>query len=149
MPNWNAYKVFANGKRAKSPYTTFEADEPAYFTESILPSLAKKLQKAKWLIVNVEEAQERHEEAIDEEANLYLKNRSMILGKIASIKFPELGKKKMEACLMMSEHTGWKWAWCLAEAASHKYIGELSDRFENDKLADAWVKEQIECMAST
>ena len=47
MSNWNAYKVFANGKRAKSPYTTFEADEPAYFTESILPSLESKVANCK------------------------------------------------------------------------------------------------------
>jgi hypothetical protein len=49
MPSWNAYKVFANGKRAKSPYTTFEADESAHFFDNILPSLATKLQKSKWL----------------------------------------------------------------------------------------------------
>ena len=50
MPNWNAYKVFASGKRAKSPYTTFEAEESQHFFDSILPTLAAKLQKAKWIV---------------------------------------------------------------------------------------------------
>jgi len=45
MPNWNVYKVFANGKRAKSPYTTFDADDGQHFFETILPTLNEKLQK--------------------------------------------------------------------------------------------------------
>ena len=46
MPSWNAYKVFANGKRAKSPYTTFDADDSQHFFEVILPTLSDKLQNA-------------------------------------------------------------------------------------------------------
>ncbi len=43
MPNWNAYKVFANGKRAKSPYTTFESDESKKKKKKILPTATKAL----------------------------------------------------------------------------------------------------------
>ena len=58
MPSWNAYKVFASGKRAKMPYTTFEAEEAQHFFDNILPSLGAKLKKSKWLVWNSEEPQE-------------------------------------------------------------------------------------------
>ena len=31
MPSWNAYKVFASGKRAKMPYTTFDSEDSKHF----------------------------------------------------------------------------------------------------------------------
>ena len=67
MPNWNAYKVFANGKRAKSPFTTFEAEESQHFFESILPTLTPKLQKSKWLVIDSALPQERQAEVRDEQ----------------------------------------------------------------------------------
>ena len=51
MPNWNVYKVFASGKRAKSPYTTFEAEQSQHFFENILPTLGAKLKKSNWIIL--------------------------------------------------------------------------------------------------
>ena len=149
MPNWNAYKVFANGKRAKSPHTTFEADESAHFFDNILPSLAMKLQKSKWLVLNTEEPQERQAEVIDEAKVKFEKDKIRLLGTVAARKFPKFAKNKVEACLSMCPETGWKWAWCVVECASHKHLGELSERFDTRKEADSWVREQIESMAST
>lgn len=149
MNNWNVYKVFANGKRAKSPFQTFEAEEAEHFFNSILPTLAKKLQKSKWLILCTEESQERPAEARDEEKEKFEKDKIRVLGALASRKFPDLSNKKAEVCLAMTNETGWKWAWCVVQCASHKYIGEISERFDNSALADQWIKEQIECLAST
>ena len=105
MPSWNAYKVFASGKRAKMPYTTFDSEDSKHFYESILPTLTPKLQKSNWLILNTEEPQERQ--------------------------------------------TGWKWAWCVVECASHRHLGELSERFDTRTKADSWIREQLECMVGT
>ena len=149
MPIWNVYKVFASGKRAKMPYTTFEAEETQHFFSNILPSLGAKLQKSKWLVLNTEESQDRPAEARDEEKEKFEKDKIRVLGTLAARKFPELSSKKAEVCLAMTNETGWKWAWCVVQCASHKYIAEISERFDNSALADQWIKEQIECMAST
>jgi hypothetical protein len=149
MPNWNAYKVFASGKRAKSPYTTFEAEESQHFFDSILPTLAAKLQKAKWIVIDSELPQERKAEAKDEEKEKFEKDKVRVLSKLAAKKFPEFADKKIEACLAMNEKTGWRWTWCVVECASHEYLGELSERFDYPSLADKWIEEQIKCMVRT
>jgi len=64
--NWNVYKVFKNGKRAKFPFQTFSADTKDHFFSSVLPKLDKKLQKAEWVVISVDEPQERPEEMRDE-----------------------------------------------------------------------------------
>ena len=84
MPSWNAYKVFASGKRAKMPYTTFDSEDSKHFYESILPTLAPKLQKANWLILNTEEPQERQAEAIDEAKVKFEKDKIRFLGTLAA-----------------------------------------------------------------
>ena len=148
MPNWNAYKVFASGKRAKMPYTTFEAEESQYFFDNILPTLGPKLQKAKWVVINTDQPQERPAEQVDEAKEKFEKQKNRVLGILAARKFPQFSNAKVEVCLAMNENTGWKWAWSIVQCASHKYIGEISERFDNSALADQWIKEQIECMAS-
>ena len=148
MQNWNVYKVFASGKRAKSPYTSFEAEEPQYFFDNILPTLTQKLQKSKWIVLNTEQPQERQADVIDEEAERFKKNKTKVLSKLTAKKFPQFSNKKIEACLAMNKETNWKWAWCVVDCASHQYLGELSQRFDYSAQADDWIEEQIKCMAS-
>lgn len=143
MPNWNAYKVFANGKRAKSPYTTFESDESNHFFESILPTLEPKLQKCKWVILNTESPQERPAEQRDEVREKFEKDRIRFLSKLAGKNFPNYAKKNTEACLMMCSETDWKWAWCIAEGATLKFLGKLSDKFNTPKEANSWIQAMV------
>ena len=149
MPSWNAYKVFASGKRAKMPYTTFDSEDSKHFYESILPTLTPKLQKSNWLILNTEEPQERQAEAIDEAKVKFEKDKIRFLGTLAAKKYPKFANNKVEACLSMCPETGWKWAWCVVECASHRHLGELSERFNTRTEADSWIREKLECMAST
>ena len=124
MPSWNAYKVFASGKRAKMPYTTFDSEDSKHFYESILPTLTPKLQKSNWLILNTEEPQERQAEAIDEAKVKFQKDKIRFLGTLAAKKYPKFANKKVEACLSMCPETEWKWAWCVVECA---VIGTLAN----------------------
>ena len=78
MPNWNAYKVFASGKRAKMPYATFEAEEAQHFFDNILPSLTEKLKKSNWQVLNTEESQERPTEARDEKKKKFEKKKKKV-----------------------------------------------------------------------
>ena len=146
MTNWNVYKVFSNGKRAKAPFRIFEAESADHFFNEILPTLSKKLQSSEWTVIDSVEPQEREEEQIDKEAEAYAKARTSMLENLAAEKFPHLSKHKAEVCLMLSANTDWKWAWCITEAVTNRYLGELSNRFKSEVEAGAWAKEQIECM---
>jgi len=143
MPNWNAYKIFASGKRAKTPYTTFEADDKQHFFDSILPTLSEKLQKSKWTILNTEEPQERKAEVRDEAKERFVKDRTRVLSNLAAKKFPKYAEKKIEACLMMCSETEWKWTWCIAEASTLRYLGEVSEKFELRSDALEWMESQV------
>ena len=146
MNSWNAYKVFANGKRAKMPFMSFDADESEHFYNEILPTLEKKVQKNNWLILDVNDPQEREEEARDEEHEKFVKMRTRLLSKMAVRKYPGLAISNVQSCLLMSSDVGWKWAWCIVQGSSHKFIAEISERFDTASAAENWLKEQVECM---
>jgi|TARA_A100000172_G_scaffold80940_1_gene71998 hypothetical protein len=145
MQDWNVYKVFANGKRAKSPYTTFEATESGHFFESILPTFSAKLRKSKWVVLSVNDSQEREAEAVDEEKEKFDLDKQRVLSKIAAREFPHFADRRLEACLILSKSTEWKWAWCLVQRVTHVYFGHLSPQFDTAIQAEEWIKEQIEC----
>ena len=86
MNEWNVYKVFASGKRAKNPYTTFSAEEPNHFFENILPTLTAKLQKTSWVVIDLREPQERPAEGVSGEAELAIKRNQTVLKTRASEK---------------------------------------------------------------
>ena len=140
---WNVYKTFKNGKRAKLPAITFEAETEKFFFEDILPTLDIKLQKIKWEIIDTEISQDRTLNNIDEKKILKI-NQAKILIKLTAEKLPQLRKKNIVGCLMMNKQTNWKWAWCAAESASNKFMVALSPEFNRRKDADEWIKQKIE-----
>ncbi len=143
MNNWNVYKVFKNGKRAKFPFQTFSADTKDHFFSSVLPKLDKKLQKAEWVVISVDEPQERPEEMRDEKQDKFIQMRNSFLSKIATRDYPSVADKNVVTCLMMNEGTEWKWSWCVAEGATHNFIGCLSDKFNTREEAMNWIENQV------
>lgn len=146
MNEWNVYKVFANGKRAKSPHTTFSAKESSHFFENILPTLTAKQQKTSWVVIDSQASQERPVEKIDEEAELMVKKIQTVLKIRASEKYPDLMERKVIGALMMSKDTDWKWAWCLVQPATHNFIAMVSETFEKRKEATAWIPAEYQKM---
>ena len=77
--NWNVYKIFNNGKRAKAPFISFECAEnkvEAFFEKNIKIDLDEKLQLGQFTILRAdlsqhrkfeEEEQEREKEQKDKE----------------------------------------------------------------------------------
>lgn len=145
MNKWNVYKVFANGNRAKMPYTEFEADNPDYFYESILPTMSEKLQNCKWQVIDDRLPEEaiRDQPVITCETDLFARKRNKFLSALVANKFPDL-EGNYQSCLMFIPETNWKWCWCVAEASSLQYVGQLSERFDTAVEAEQWIKAQIE-----
>ncbi len=143
MPTWNAYKVFANGKRAKNPLMTFESDDSSHFYNSILLTLEPKMQKFDWIILNTESPQERKAEQKEEVNQKFEENKIKVLSKLAKNKFPKYMKKNTEGCLMLNENTDWKWAWCVAESATLNFLGKLSQNFNTSTEAEEWIRNMV------
>lgn len=143
MSNWNAYKIFKNGKRAKTPITTFEADKKEFFFSDVLPTLDKKFQNAEWVVIPEDAPQERPAEIRNEKEDIFAKKRNNLLSKLVAQKFPALSQSSSITCLMCNEDTEWKWAWCVAEGGTHRFIGCLSDKLETREEAVAWMESQI------
>jgi len=148
--NWNVYKVFKNGKRAKAPMTQFvcEGDDNealSFFNESVRENFSGKNRGLEYEILRADMPQERITEKNNLEEEKNLRNRSIVLGRLLR----EEGishKRRVAAALMMTKETEWKWQWCAAEAGTHKYIGGLSQKFNNHDEAVAWLETQISSM---
>jgi hypothetical protein len=142
MSEWNVYKVFSNGKRAKSPYMTFKSDSADHFDRAIFPSMAKKLQKYKWIVLNVDEPQGRAEAYLSDE-QIKLQKQAVVLNKIAAKRHPSVYNKNVSGCLLLSASTDWKWAWCVVDGATNNFVGLLSDKFDKASDAEKWMADQI------
>ena len=148
MNEWNVYKVFASGKRAKNPYTSFNAEEANHFFDKILPTLATKLQKSKWVVIDSQAAQDRPAEKADDQADLVIKRVQKVLKTNAAEKHPELVGQRIVGALMMNKETGWKWAWCLVQPATHNFIAMISEPFDQRQEAMEWIPTEYQKMVA-
>ena len=144
--NWNVYKLFSNGNRAKAPFVVLEGEdcESESFTAMVRKNLEEKFgAKAALTKYKIMRGDLPQEERVDDEEkkNLALRNR------VFSIKINALGlelqNKRTIGALVMSDDTNWKWQWCVARMASNQFIAGLSPTFKSTEGAHAWMNEEI------
>lgn len=148
--NWNVYKVFNNGKRAKAPLHTFQYDvEDAdkaedHFNEAIKKDLVSKygtkIYKSKFSFIRADLPQDRtvSDNSQQESHSLHMKVFRRHLNSLPDI------NSNTEGILMFSKDTDWMWSWCVAQAASLKFISAISPGFASYEAAQKWMKEEIE-----
>jgi len=146
--NWNVYKLFKSGKRAKAPIYTFtykgdQADATTQFDQFEIDHLieehGERIKKFDFKIVDAESAQERIE-VTDEQR--YVKARNQVLATIIQKKKIN-SKRSIGGGLIYSKKTNWKWQWAALEAATNNYIEGLSDMFESHGEAIRWMNDKI------
>ena len=148
--NWNVYKLFSNGNRAKAPFAVIEGKdcESESFTAMVRKNLEEKFgAKAALTKYKIMRADLPQEERVDEEEkkNLVLRNR-VLSTKIKALGL-DLQNKRTTGALVMSKETNWKWQWCVLRAASNQFIAALSDEFKSSQEATEWMKSEIELIA--
>ena len=147
--NWNVYKVFKNGKRAKSPITTFESEEEnasEVFELKVKAGFPAKLKKSKFVFIREDSEQARESEIIDTAIDLFMINKQKVLSTLLTTKNLDADRKpklSVSGALILCKDSGWKWQWAAIEAATSKYIVGLSETFGTSKEADEWMQEQI------
>ena len=140
--NWNVYKVFKNGNRAKAPITTFESEEHSaeeHFNNVIKKSFSGKFADANYQIVRADLPQQ--DNLISEEEK-FSKQKNRVLGILIRNKGGNLSKK-YGAGLVYSKESDWKWQWAILEPATNNYIEGLSPKFNSYEGAQVWITEKI------
>jgi len=147
--NWNVYKLFKSGKRAKAPIHTFlydgEYEEAISRFEQIeitnlIEKYGERIKKFDFKILNTEGAQERIE-VTDEQRFHLAKNR--VLATI--IKKKKINtKRNLSGGLIYSKDTNWNWQWAALETGTSRYIEGLSVIFDSYEEAIDWMKEKID-----
>ena len=148
--NWNVYKLFNNGNRAKAPFVVVEGDncESEDFIAMVQKNLEEKFGgKAALTKYKIMRADLPQEERVDDEErkNLALRNRVLAL-KITALGI-DLQKIKTTGALVLSPETNWKWQWCILRMASNQFIAALSPEFSSTEEAQEWMSDEIEKIA--
>jgi hypothetical protein len=148
--NWNVYKLFKNGKRAKAPIHSFhyEGDEEsaiAHFKSCEINALAvkngEKVLKSKYQVVSAEGCQDR--EVLNAGEQKFTTEKNRVLARILKEKNIET-KNSCVGALVYFKESGWMWQWAAIEGGSSAYIAGLSERFKSYNKAYDWMKEQID-----
>ena len=144
--NWNVYKLFSNGNRAKAPFAVVEGEDCE--SESFMSKVKKNLEekfgaKAALTKYKIKRADLPQEERADEEEkkNLVLRNR-VLSTKINALGL-DLQNKRTVGALVMSGDTSWKWQWCVLRMSSNQFIAALSPKFNSAEDAMGWMTEEI------
>ena len=150
--NWNVYKIFKNGKRAKAPMHQFEyrgdlTEALSFFNSTIKKNLVEKIgaktHDQTFVVVNADQSQARICEGNDEKEKLFLMKRNRVLIMEAR-KRKVAVKKGYRAGLVMTRETNWKWQWAILQAATSQFKGAISDQFNTYPEAMAWINRKID-----
>mgnify|MGYP003151890490 CR=1 FL=1 len=145
--DWNVYKVFKNGKRAKAPIMSFAYDNEdtveEYFKGEIKKNFNEKIRELTYILLRGDTNQERPAEQTDKLKEDVLKKQTLVLARLvkdASI----TTKYKVVGGLIFARATNWKWQWCALEGGTNNFIAGLSPRFDNPSEAHAWMSDQTQ-----
>ena len=144
--NWNVYKLFSNGNRAKAPFAVVEGEDCE--SENFMAKVRKNLEEkfgakaalTKYKIMRADLPQEERAD-VEKEKNLVLRNRVLSI-KIAGLGL-DLQNKRTTGAMVMSEDTNWKWQWCVLRMASNQFIAALSPEFNSTEEAQEWMNNEV------
>jgi len=144
--NWNVYKLFNNGNRAKAPFVVVEGEDCesedfcAVVRKNLEEKFGAKAALTKYKIMRADLPQEERAD-VEKEKNLVLRNRVLAL-KINALGL-DLQKIKTTGALVMSPNTNWKWQWCVLRMASNQFIAALSPEFNSVEDSQEWMSAEI------
>jgi hypothetical protein len=145
--NWNVYKVFKNGKRAKAPLATFEYDDESsvseHFEAEVKKNFSEKIRDWNFTLLPENISQERPEEKADKQEEDVFKKQGLILSRFVK-KNRVKSKYKVVGGLIFAKATDWKWQWCALEGGTNNFIAGLSPRFNNPTEAQQWMNKQVQ-----
>ena len=146
--NWNVYKLFKNGKRAKAPFHVFEYGDPAsvgeYYEKEIKENFTKKLRKTKIMIVRGDLPQGRQSEDDLELERKKQKRKNRVFAKyLKNVDVKPFKNCSVVGGLIFCKETNWQWQWAALESGTSRYLAGLSPTFTTSSGADEWMRQEI------
>ena len=147
--NWNIYKVFKNGKRAKAPFCIIkgkdtEEVEKSFFETQEFERITKN-NKHSWTFVRSDLSQEREEEKEDLLQKTYISKRNRIFAKYLKHKDEE-HISNIIGGLILCEQSEWKWQWAFMEMGTSRYLSGFSPLFKSYEDANSWMQKEIDSL---
>jgi len=145
--NWNVYKLFKNGRRAKAPFHVFEYGDPEtvneYYNENVRKKFSKKYRDSHVLILrgDLPQMREQERQSLTKEADMRKRSR-VVRGRLKDVKI-EAGVHACAALTLCAE-SDWKWQWALLEMGTSRYLAGFSPIFANFEMAEEWMQEEID-----
>ena len=142
--NWNVYKIFKSGNRAKAPFMTFEhceSDAEEFFEEEVKKNFTKKLQQTQFMIMRADQPQT----TFDDPRKKNLLSQKRVIQKHLSANL----KQNLSWGLILSKESHWKWQWAVLESATNNYVAAISPLFKDQKGAHEWMEQQIAYIEDT
>ena len=147
---WNAYKIFLNGKRAKRPSITFKHEDEntvgEYFESKVKRRLGKKLKSSEFAILRADLPQNSKEELELAEKKMVNELRNRVIRKHFKnihVKGKIRQSVNYGAGMILCKESDWKWQWAILENATNKYVKGISPGFAGFFEAEKWMEEQI------
>lgn len=145
--NWNVYKLFKNGRRAKAPFHVFEYNDPEtvneFYNENVRKKFSKKYRDSHVLILrgDLPQMREQERQTLTKEADMRKRSR-VVRARLKDVKI-ETGVHACAALTLCAE-SDWKWQWALLEMGTSRYLAGFSPVFTNYELAEEWMQEEID-----
>ncbi len=134
--NWNAYKIFKNGRRAKQPICNISAinalEAEKNFLNEILPKLSENFAHYKWVFIHEDVKPLR---ITKKEIATFVRNRERRKKIFVDI-FSDLSENDT-VLLVNKSNLNWEWAVC--EPTTLKKIKSISPQFKNKNAAFKWL----------
>ena len=137
--NWNVYKVFKSGKRAKAPFMTFEHCESGameHFEEEIKKNFNDGFREMQFMVLRADESQEIAE---DPRKKILLDQKRVIQQYLTGA----LKKLNLSWGLIFCKESEWQWQWAFLENGTNRYMTPISPKFKIQKKAYEWMNQQI------
>tara|TARA_R110002020_G_scaffold103071_1_gene241407 strand:- start:1123 stop:1569 length:447 start_codon:yes stop_codon:yes gene_type:complete len=142
--NWNVYKLFKNGKRAKAPFYQLRGEDEKQIRETLYSQLTtgENLKTHKWAILRADLPQERENEKEDIENQIYVTKRGKVFAKY--IKQPTHDDvDNAIGGLILCAQSEWKWQWAFMEMGTSRYLSGFSPLFKSHGDANLWMDKEI------
>ena len=143
--NWNVYKLFKNGKRAKAPFYQLKGENETQIREALYDNLkntGEAHETDKWAVLRADLPQEREEEKENLENKIYVAKRGKVFAKYMK-QLTNNGLDNALGGLILCEKSEWKWQWAFLEMGTSRYLSGFSPIFKSYEDANLWMDEEI------
>ena len=142
---WNVYKIFKNGKRAKIIFHKFGYSEPKtveeYFESKVKVTFSKKMQRSKFIIIR-DDLPQNCEDPIEKQKKIFEEKKKRVLRK--HLKNTEIiNSNRIVGGLIFCRANNWKWQWAALEAGTSRYLLGISPTFSSHEEASEWMQNEV------